>query len=136
MASNCSDCLIDEDNRVSKVFPWICRGKNHSNKRTRIVESHYVCMVARHCARRNIWRTTHHFGAVGKTIGYGTIYCIGSNVLLCLLLGFLLGSFGANTRDRISMATTRNWSLERVGSTILEHGNLVDIRSLSNVGTS
>jgi len=108
MASNCGDGIIDENDWIGNVLPRICGRKNDSKKRTRIVEKHDVRVVARYCSRRDLRRTTYHFGTIGKTIGYGTIYRIRSDVLLCLLLGILLGGLGANPRNWISMATTRN----------------------------
>jgi hypothetical protein len=108
MAIDSVNRFIDENNRISDVFPRICRREISNEKRKNLVEKYNVCMVARYCSRRNIGRATYNLGAIGKTIRYDFVYRIGSDVLLCLLLGILLGSIGTNTRNWVSMATTRN----------------------------
>jgi hypothetical protein len=108
MATNGGDRIIDENDGISDVLPRICGRKKDPRKRIGIVEKHNVRMVARYYPRRNLRRTTHDLGTIGKTIGDGIVYRIRSDVLLCLLLGLLLGSIGTNPRDWVSMATTRN----------------------------
>ena len=93
-------------------------------------------MVARHRARRDIGRATYKFGTIGKTIRYGIVYRIRSDVLLRILLGILLGIIGTYSRNWISVAASRNRSVECMGSAILEHIDFVDIRCISNLGTS
>jgi len=99
---------FDENNRVSNVFPRICRRKYSREKRAKIVEKLNVCMVARYCTRRDKRRATYNLGSIGKTNGNDPIHRVRSDVLLCILLGILLGSFGTNARNWVSMATTRN----------------------------
>jgi hypothetical protein len=38
MASNSVNRGVDENNRVSNVFPWICWRENHSKQRIEIVD--------------------------------------------------------------------------------------------------
>jgi len=108
MAIDSSDSSVDEDNRVSNVFSWICRGEHRCKKRYGIVEKHNVCMVARYCTRRDKRRTTYNLGAIGKTMWDVAIYCVGSDVFFCILLGLFLGSIGPNTGYWIGVATTRD----------------------------
>jgi hypothetical protein len=108
MAIDSSDSSVDEDNRVSDVFSWICRRKKDTRERKKIVEKYNVCMVARYCTRRNKRGTTYNLGSIGKTIWNVAIYCLRSDVFLCILLGIFLGSVGTNPRNWVSMAATRN----------------------------
>jgi hypothetical protein len=136
MAVDGVDGSLDEDERIGDELPRIWRWKKDEVERPRIVESDDVRMVARHCTRRNDGRPAHDLGAIGKTFRNDFVYRVGSEVLLCLFLGLLLGGLGTDAGNRIGMATTRNWGLECMGGPLFEHLDFVDLRSLGNLGAS